>query len=219
MEVVGYRSDMAGEVSSVYDEAVRDVPHCYPVSEDAFAAELAAAAGGESSHERLHSEAAFVGSEAGRIIAFAHVGVERPKEEGEADQGVIRFLWYPRGRRRIGQSLLAAAEDHLRGRGMSRAFAFPHDWRYRFYHFKNAYLSDHLDHVQALLAFNDYRRSFGEAFLDWPDYDPVVPLPTEIEAEIRVEERPGRGRRPGLRVSAHGDGKQLGECVSLSAAE
>jgi GNAT superfamily N-acetyltransferase len=40
-----------------------------------------------------------------------------------------------------------------------------------------------------------------------------------MKVEVRTEERAGPGRLPGLRVSAHRGGKQLGECVFVSAAE
>ena len=99
---------------------------------------------------------------------------------------MIRFLWYRRGRRTVGQALLAAAEEHLRERGMAQAVAFQQDYRYRCYHFAHAYLSDHLDHVQALLAFNGYQRAAGEVFLDWPDYELVSPVSPEPAVEVRV---------------------------------
>lgn len=210
---------MSGQLAAVYNEAVRGVPHCYPVSEEGFAAELAAAAGQGEGHKGLHSEAAFAAREGGALAGFVHTGIKRATEKKPQEQGMIRFLWYRRGRRAVGQALLAAAEKHLREHGMTQASAFHQDYRYRCYHFTHAYLSDHLDHVQALLAFNGYKQVAGEVFLDWPDYELVSPASPEPAVEVRVEQEPGRGRRPGLRLSAHSGGKQVGVCVSACAGE
>lgn len=166
MEIVRYTPEMSRDLAAVYHGAVRGVPHCYPVSDDAFAEELAAAAGEGEGQEGMHSEAVFVAREGGRPLGFAHVGIESVTEERPDEQGAIRFLWYPRGQRRVGQDLLGAAEAYARERTMSRIVAFSQGHRYRFYHFKNAFLSERLDHVQALLAFNGYGRSGGEVFLD-----------------------------------------------------
>jgi len=219
MEIVRYTPQMSRDLAAVYHNAVRRVPHCYPVSDDAFAEELAAAAGEEEEQNGLHSQAVFVAREDRRPLGFVHVGIEAATEDRPEERGAIRFLWYPRGQRRVGQDLLAAAEAHARERNMPRIMAFSQDHRYRFYHFRNAFLSDRLDHVQALLGFNGYGRSGGEVFLDWPNFEPAAPVAPEVEAEFQVEQRPGRGKRPGLRVWAHRDGKQLGECISCSVAE
>ena len=219
MEIVRYTPEMSRALAAVYHEAVRDVPHCYPVSDHAFGEELAAAAGEAEEQNGLHSEAVFVAREDRRPLGFVHVGIEGVTEDRPEEQGAIRFLWYPRGQRRVGEDLLAAAEAYAREQNVSRVAAFPQGRRYRFYHFKNAFLSDRLDHVQALLAFNGYERTGGEVFLDWPNFEPAPPAAPEVEADVQVEQRPGRGKRPGLRLWADRDGKQLGECVSCSVAE
>jgi GNAT superfamily N-acetyltransferase len=219
MEIVRYTPEMSRDLAAVYHDAVRGVPHCYPVSDDAFAEELAAAGGEGEGQEGLHSEAVFVAREGRRPLGFVHVGIEGATEDRPEERGAIRFLCYPRGQRRAGQDLLGAAEAYARERSVPRIVAFPQGHRYRFYHFKNAFLSDRLDHVQALLAFNGYERSGGEVFLDWPNYEPAAPVAPEVEAEFQVEQGLGRGRRPGLRVWAHRDGKQLGECICVSVGD
>jgi ribosomal protein S18 acetylase RimI-like enzyme len=219
IEITAYEPEMAEDLVSVYNRAVDSVPHCYPATLEDFGAALSPAAGQGVSHERLHSEAAFVARDQGSLLGFVNVAVERPKGEEEVERGVIRFLCYPRGERGLGQSLLGAAEEYLRERGIAEVLVHHQDYRYRFYHFEHAYLSDRLEHVQALLAFNGYEKCAGEVFLDWPDYDPPQPATVDFPTEIAVEWREGRGARPGVRVRALGEGRQLGECVCLSGGE
>ena len=100
MKVAPYEPAMAGELTSAYNGLIRGVPHCYPVDVEDFAAALAPAVAGGRSHERLHSEAAWVVRDGGSAIGFVHVGVERPEKKGQDEQGVIRFLGCRRGRRK-----------------------------------------------------------------------------------------------------------------------
>jgi ribosomal protein S18 acetylase RimI-like enzyme len=219
METLAYDPEMAEELVGVYNEAVRHVPHCYPVTEEEFGAALAPAAGQGVSHAGLHSESAFVAREGRELLGFINLAIERRRGEEEEQQGAIRFLSYPRGRRAVGQALLDAAERYLRDRGIGQVTAFHQDHRYRFYHFHNAYLSDRLDHVQALMAFNGYEKCAGEVFLDWPEYEPTEPVPAALAAEIGVKWRDGRGARPGLFLTALQEGRRLGECECLSGGE
>ena len=185
MEVLPYDPGMLSGLTAAYNAATSRVPHCYPVSAEAFAAALPTVAeekeGAEQEdNKRLHSEAVAVARDGGRIAGFVHTALVRPKKEDEDEQGAVRFLWYERGRRRAGQALLAAAEGRLRERGVKRLQAFPQEHRYPFYHLKNACLSDHLDHVQALLGSSGYERIEGEVFLDWPDFEPLEPAPAGV---------------------------------------
>lgn len=219
MEILRYEPEMAARVAASYNQGVRGVPHCHPVRPARFAASLAAACGEGEGHKELRSEAAFVAREGRSLLGFVHVAMERARKDRPEKRGMIRFLWYRRGHRAAGESLRTTAEKYVRARGAGRIVAFPRHFRYPFYHFTNAFLSEHLDHVQAVLSFSGYRRVNGEVFLDWPDFEPASPTRPGMEMEVRVEERAGRGRRPGVRVSAHREGKQLGECVCVSAAE
>ena len=64
-------------------------------------------------HPRLHSEAAFVAREGSVIVGFVHTAVG-PPEEGEAERGSIRFLWYERGHRAAGpERAVAATKTYL----------------------------------------------------------------------------------------------------------
>ena len=219
MEILRYEPGMAPELTSVYNELTCGVPHCYPVRVEDFASAVAPAAEGGSSQKLLHSEAAFVGRAGGSILGFIHVAVQRPEEDGEREEGIIRFFAYERGHRSVGQDLLVAAEEYLRERGLCRITAFEQDYRYPFYHFDHAYLSDRLDPVEAVLGFNGYRRVDGEVFLDGLDYDPLEPAPADVDAEISLTWEQGRGTRPGLIVRAHRGEKEIGICACVSCGE
>ena len=219
MNVVPYELAMAGELTSLYNELIRGVPHCHPVGLDEFAAALAPAAGEGTRAKRLHSAAAVVATEGTSILGFVHAAVERPEKEADAEQGVIRFLGYRRGRRAAGQLLLEAAEEHCRRHNLTQVKAFESRCRYGFYYLLPAHLSDRLDHVRALLQFNDYELSQGEVFLDWPDYEPVEPAAADVPAEIKVEWEAGRGQRPNVRVKAIRDGGDVGSCYRISDGE
>jgi GNAT superfamily N-acetyltransferase len=207
---------MAGEVAALYNRLVEGVPHCYPVGEREFSAALELAAR-PVPPQRLHSQSAFVAREGGNLVGFSHAAVG-PLEQWP-ERGSIRFLGYERGHRRAGQALLEAAEAYLSDQGMERFDAFEREDRYRFYHVLYGYLSEHLEHVHALLRFNGYTVRHGEVVLDWPDYKPPVPVPPGIEVKTVLEWRPGRGRLPGLKVGALVNGEEIGQCVCVSCGE
>ena len=117
---------------------------------------------------------------------------------------MIRFLWYERGQRAVGQALLDAAENYLRNHNVRQITAFPQDYCYSFYHLRAAYLSDYLDPVQAILGFNGYECVSGEVFLDWPNYAPTVTPLSDVRVDISLQWQQGRGARPGLIVQGHG---------------
>ena len=112
MEILRYDSAMLPELTSAYNNLINGLPHCYPVRDEDFAAAVAAAEG-EQRLGRLHSETAFVVRESASIRGFAHIGIESPEKTDETGQGIIRFLWYDRGHRIAGQTLLDAAEEVL----------------------------------------------------------------------------------------------------------
>ena len=60
MEILSYEPDISPKLTSAYNDIIRGVPHCYPVNSEDFASALSVTIGNGQSHERLHSEAAFV---------------------------------------------------------------------------------------------------------------------------------------------------------------
>lgn len=220
MEILQYTPDMQTQVTQFYNRMTADVPKCYPVKAEEFAAAIRGVPTGKADKKEggLDSETAFVAVTDGVIQAFIHVGIGQVGENREEDIGVIRFMGYERGARSVGQAVLEKAEAYLKTFNVSRIFAFPQDCRYRFYHFEHAYLSDALDQVQGLLGFNGYHRSAGEVFLDWEDYF-VTPVPSSLPVTLSVEWQDGRGQLPNCTALAHQNGEQVGICESICGGE
>lgn len=216
MEIVSYSPEQAAAVSEAYNRAVLGVPHCYPAGAEDFAEVARGACGGPPPHARVHDEAAFVARDGAEVLGFVHVGVETPKHEDGAAQGVMPFFFYERGRRAVGQALLEQAEAHLRDAGLTRLEAFRQDYRYWFYHWHHALLSIHLDHVHALLGFNGYTANNGEIYFDWPNYEPPSACAPDADVALTFAWRQGRGRRPEIIVRAVHDGTEAGVCECLS---
>ena len=59
----------------------------------------------------------------------------------------------------------------------------------------------------------------GEVVLDWQNYDLLDPARPQLEAEVTLEWREGRGTRPNLRVEARRSGERIGVCESVSCGE
>ena len=193
------------------------VPHCWPVAPSSLDETLQA---GEIEREetQLLEQAVLVAGSGGD--GFVHVGRQATNKWQKDEIGVIRFLAYRRGERAVGDALLAAAESWMRERDLRRSVVMPQPWRYPFYAFPHAYLSDHLDHVQALVRFRGYAKTGGEVFLDWLDMQPELASDASgLDYELCVEDRPGAGSRPGLRVRAVQDGDGIGECELVSGAD
>ena len=220
MEICQYTPDMQTSVTQFYNRLTASVPHCYPVTEEEFAIAIRGVTTGKADKKAggLDSEAAFVVTTDGAVQAFIHVGIGQTGDNREKDIGIIRFLGYERGARRVGQAVLEKAEAYLKAFNVSQIFAFPQDCRYRFYHFGHAYLSDALDQVQGLLGFNGYRRSAGEVFLDWENYS-VTPVLSNLPVKLSVNWEQGQGQHPNCTVLAHQNGEQVGICESICGGE
>ena len=218
MEIVQYTPDLQTSVTEFYNRLTAGVPHCYPVTENEFAAALRGITIGKIEKNddglRLDSQTAFVAITTGTVQAFIHVALVRIREE---NIGIIRFLGYKRGVRRAGQAVLEKAEAYLKTFNVTRISAFTRS-RYRFYHLEYAYLSDTLDQVQGLLGFNGYHRCNGWVFLDWKNYD-VTPMPSSIPVTFSVDWKDERGQRPDSVIKAHRDDEEVGLCVSVSGGE
>jgi GNAT superfamily N-acetyltransferase len=217
MEVVEYEPEMAADLVPVYNHAVKGVPHCYPVDLDSFSAAIGPAVSSTEDDTRLHSESFLVARDGDRVLGFAHCAIESPKE-GD-DRGAIRFYWYRPGYRGVGQSLLEAAQERLLGFGVGAVVAFDQTYRYPFYGFKHAYLSEHLGHIEAILGMNGYRRIKGEVFLDWPSFGPLDVGSPGVKPTLEPEWKEGRGARPGIVMKALMDGEEIGACNCVSCGE
>jgi GNAT superfamily N-acetyltransferase len=203
---------MCGELARVYNATIEGVPHCYPVDEQILETTLAAG------HEQLRDETILVAEDRGEAVGFVHLAVEVPKEPGDPERGVIRFLAYEPGRRDAGQALLDAGEAYLRDHGAAEALAFSSGFRYPFYCLRHANLSVYIGHVHALLAFNGYEIVDGEIFMDWREFEPNSPDAADDFIEYTLEYPEGGGILPGVSLHAFRDGEKLGECANISCA-
>ena len=215
MEIVQYTPDLQTPLTHFYNRLAGDVPHCYPIKEAEFAIEMREInRKADKTEGGPHSETVFVAMQNGAVQAFIHVGLNQIREE---DIGIIRFLGYERGARYAGQAVLEKGEAYLKTHNVTRIFAFP-DCAYRFYHLAYASLSDALDHVQAHLGFNGYRRYSGWVFFDWEDYD-IIPTSPPIPVTLSVNWHQERGELPDCTIKAYQDAEQIGECCSVSGGE
>lgn len=216
MEVIDYRRDHLIELTALYNDLTRSVPHCFPIEAEELAAAFDGECGIESRGKHLTTETVYVAID-GEMVGFVHVGEGNDEEDNPTAYGVIRFLAYPRGRRDVGQALLERAEQWLRQSHLASVVVSPQTFRYPFYAFAHAYLSNHLDHVQAVLLSNGYHCNAGEIFLDWPDFKPNPSREvTDITFDLKVERNPGLGRLPDISVKAYQEGQHIGECMLLS---
>ena len=203
---------MLGDVAGLFNRGVAEVPNCWPVEEADFAGAVAAVSGGEiDGGPSVEDQALSVAALGGNVVGFAHTGVDR-RDQDEAPRGAICFLCYERGCREAGQKLLAAAESAFAERSLTEVCAFNSSYRYRFYCFPHACLSDHLDHVSALLQFNGYRLTGGEVFLNGLDYEAAELPHVDLDFDLSVSRPRGRGLRPGCHLKAERDGETIGEC-------
>lgn len=212
MEVLPYRSEMLPGVVALYNRATAPVPHCYRVREETFSGGFMNLSEGREDKHRLDKQEMLVAREKGEVAGFIHAAFT----DGQASDGAIRFFAYERGRREAGQKLLDAGQAWLREGGATRIHVFPQELIYPFYHIECAYLSDRMDHVQALLGMNGYRRARGEVFLDWPGFEKRDPRPTEINVIIEIERKERGGARPDVVVVPRLNGQVVGNCTNGS---
>ena len=213
MEVKPYCADMAEDVAEAYNEAIRYVPYCRPITVEEWAQAFAPKSGS------LQSRTAWVACDGPHIVGYVDAGLGKTSLFGDKEEGVIPFLWYRRGERAAGQCLLTTAEGHLRDQGATSSQAFPQEYRYPFYYLKAAYLSDRLDHVGALLALHGYERRRGEVFLSWWDME-IEEEPSPPDGmDVTIEHTRGLGRLPGVTVRARQDNEEIGTCECVSCGE
>ncbi len=223
MEIFKYTPDILIliPVTQFYNRLTSNVPHCYPVNESELAHALISVTGqSENTDDGLKSETAFVVMQNGMVQAFIHVGYYQDENENseKVNNGVIRFFGYERCARHAGQAALEKAETYLKTYNVSRIIAFSKIYRYRFYHFEYAHLSNTLDHVQALLGLNGYQRCNGQVFLDWENFT-AAPTPSNQSVTLSVDWKEGRGKLPNCNITARKDNEEVGVCWNVSCGE
>lgn len=210
---------MAEEVTTLYNNAIAGIPHCYPVTVETFAKALESPRGERLDISPLRNKQVFVARESTRVVGFAVTGIGVPRKPREQEQGVLQFFWYNPGCRSAGQQLLHAVHAYVEEKGLTRIQAYPQEYRFPVYHMKAAYLSSKMGHVEALLALNRYQRTRGEVFLDWRNFEVEVPENPFPEMRIVEEDVPGHGQLPGITVRGLSNGQEIGVCNCVSCGE
>ncbi|MBT6628047.1 MAG: GNAT family N-acetyltransferase [Gemmatimonadetes bacterium] len=202
----------------LYEQLVTNhVPHCWPVDAQRFGEALRNPPSVARDGWNLTEHSVLVADDA---RGFIHVGLLTPPKVGDSPLGMILFLGYPRTQRSLGSELLAAGEEWILDHGVRHVATVAPRCRYPFYGFPHCHLSDHLDHIQALLQAHSYSNCGGEIFLDWLEMQPTPkPPPPEIECDISVEEVVSHCHLPGLKVQAHLDGKPIATCLLINGGE
>ncbi len=219
MKIVSYEPGLAPGICELYNLAVEPVVHCNPVDPSRVRETLQGALETNTRGPgNLGEECCFAGVHGSTLVGFIHAGVLVNQEE-RPENGAIRFLAYRAGSRSVGLSLLDRGEAWLKDSGAASVVAFHQDYRLPFYHYGPAYLSDRIGHVQALLVSRGYEKCGGEVFLDCASLKPRIPDPIDLTVEVTSEQKPGRGKLPGLRNLAWIDGKEAGECLLISSVE
>jgi len=212
MDLIPYDSSLAEPLTQVYNAAIAEVPHCYPVTAATFDTALI------QTHERLENQQIQVATDSNSVRGFIHYARQSANKDHPQERGIIRFLYFQPGYRRVGKALLDTAEAYFHQCGLSTVRAFPASYRYPFYCFNHSFLSDHLGHIAALLGYDGYNKTRGEVFLDGINYEPVQPLAIDLSFDIKLEWKDGPGKRQDLSLYAYQGSKELGQCHSISCA-
>ncbi|UCH36481.1 MAG: GNAT family N-acetyltransferase [Armatimonadota bacterium] len=222
MEILQFEPEMAAGVARCYSDLVAGVPHCAPVSAEAFAA-LEPLAG-----PRAHSDEMLVARGANSEVAgFVHLAVAAPPTEDghpKDEPGLIRFLSYRPGQRAVGQALLDAAESWVRERERPSILAWCNDYMYPFYHLPFAHLSERISHVHALFGLREYTVHWSELLFEWRDFTPPAAVRPDLDFELRIEplENITIGHKvmaTGLAVRALRGTQEVGVCGMARAGE
>ncbi len=220
LEIKDWPLGRIGELADIYNAQVAGlVPHCYPITPDWFSAGW---------HDPTNTDAlpsfpdgcVLVGLREGKKRGFAHVRVGGIMQSGSLlDGGFIHFLTYEVGHRDVGEALLKQCEQYSEDLGADTMHAF--DGRfYRFHHLGYPLASDKMGHVCGLLGMNGYKiADEGEMFMEYLDYDVVVPVLPRPACDIQVSVKEGHGELPNITVEAVHLGQDLGNCVLVSCGD
>ncbi len=211
MEIHPYQPEMAKPLTVLFNQAMRGVPHCYPVSVRSFSTALG---GDEAAMPEFprRADAVFVASDHGEIVGFVHGAIDRLHRDSTEDVGVLCFLWHQPGKRQAGVALLDTVEQSLRDQGMQQVYAFSAKHRYPCYYLPWAHLSDHLGHVAALLGMRGYEKCEGEVYLDWRNFEVDAADADAAGVRLTVEYPQHAGRLPGVTVQAWQGDEAVGIC-------
>lgn len=221
MEIIKYSPDLIKALTKFYNQHIEGLPNCLPIKEGELAKVLWKLNGAkDNSEQALDAEDMFIAMHDGEIIAFIHAGVRKLDNDDKDIIGYIKFLGYKRGERLAGQAVLDAAEEYLNTFDIKSIVAFSSDIeaRYRFHQYEYNSLSNYLDHIQSLLAYNGYKSGNGWASLNWENFNANPVLPDQ-SVKLTVCWKDGKGERANCTVNAQKGKEDVGACECVSAGE
>ncbi|RKU25658.1 hypothetical protein C6497_14960 [Candidatus Poribacteria bacterium] len=218
MEILQYTPDKLKSVTNFYNRLIKNVPYCYPVSLGQFEHVLQDIIDSPEvcKDDELIEETVYIVNNKGTVEAYIHIGIE--SDDDKEYGGIIRFFGYRRGSREAGLSILKKAEESMRKYNVTRIYAFSKNYKYPFYHYRYAHLSNSLDHIEALLGLNGYKRVNGQVFLNWENFQ-VKPIKPKIQMQLKPDWKDGRGLLQNCNITAYKDGEEIGQCWTNSCGE
>ena len=212
MRVVPYSSDMAEAVTTHYNEQTTGVPFCFTVT-------------AQEMDDALHTRPPY---ETRKTLADPSILVVT---EGDKVLGLTRAGWEPADDERrkprppsdssstseaTARPVRLCSTQHMSHSGRPAQTAsgpFHQDQQFAIYHAKYSFCSDGLDHVQALLQMNGYRKCDGEVYPVWRNAVAPELRPIRDGVTFELEWVDGRSELPGLNMRAMLDGEEIGRCM------
>ena len=148
MKIMTEEGPPVEEATDLCNEQLAHLPYYFPISYDDFVR------GSATTDDDLSNRTMLVARASGRLVGFADLSDHSGFRTSGRGSGVIRFLLYRRGERRVGQALLEAAEKHFRDRQLDGVHAGV--YTYRFQRLGPESLSGKLVHVCSPYGLNGY---------------------------------------------------------------
>ena len=209
-ETVPYTSSLGNTLAAFFADLVVGIPHCRALTPDEI--ELAISGNERRKNRRIQPEEAIVALSGAEVVGLALYAQWRTVSLRPVGRGVVRFLGFRRGCRRAGQMLLDAVESHALADGVTSLTVFSEAFPFARC-LPQVSLSNHLAHIQGLLAARGYNRRQGRVILEWPRFC-AEPISATCPLDFRSETWPDEGDLPALRVTSHVHGREVGEYFS-----
>ena len=218
MEISLWHINDIAQLAESYNQQVASIPFCYPVTGEELRRDVWSWEKEASGYD-LYSEKLIVGLRDSRIVGFAHLAGLEEKRKDSPDAGLIRFLSYKPGHRKLGQRILEAAENYFEELGLDRIQAF-FPKIYSFYRFDVPSLSDRMAHIHGLFGANGYKKYSGWYFMNRSliETDSVLKVPriaSGLEELVRTSN--GESNLPSLNIKLCRDRRTVAEIQCFSA--
>jgi len=215
MEIEEVDINEAGHASGLYNQIAEPVPFSFPVDDDQFRMGIVWDGGDHGLHRYLRDQRVLHCRAGSSIVGFTHIAVEH---RDEARRGVIRFIGFLPGDRRVGQMLLDEAERQLRSADVDVIMAFARDYGYPFHLKATGDLSYSLSHIVGLLGSNGYslpphhRYTLSqEIHFDWPSLNVTRPELPDERLVVQIARDESISDLPKLMFHLELEGQKVGE--------